>query len=241
MNKTEQNKEKEAADEQVKAKKVARLFSFLRFLEKIIYRPLFPYKRHGYTKKVNEGSLIIIGNHYSMWDVIPAAMATDRPIHFMAKSELFSVPVLGKIMTNGECIPVNRDGNDVQAVKSALRYLKRGDVINIFPEGTRNYSYDSLLPFKGGAAMLSIRTRTPIMPVVEIERIRLFHRVDVVYGEPIEFTKYYGKRMTPEEVEQCDNQLREIIFNMRQAFIDKHNIKLKPLKSKKKKSKKIED
>ena len=74
-----------------RAKKLRKTFDMLRRLEKIIYRPLFPYKKHGNLTRHNDGPLIIIGNHYSIWDVVPAAMATDRAIHFMAKDELGKV------------------------------------------------------------------------------------------------------------------------------------------------------
>ena len=122
-------------------------------------------------------------------------MATDRAIHFMAKDELGKVKIgnwnIGEAALNWlQCIPVKRDGSDVQAVKTCLRYLKNGEVVNIFPEGTRNHSYDEFLPFKGGAAALAIKTHAPIVPVIEVERIRLFHRVDVIYGDPIYLTKY---------------------------------------------------
>lgn len=221
-----------------RAKKLRKTFDMLRRLEKIIYRPLFPYKKHGNLTRHNDGPLIIIGNHYSIWDVVPAAMATDRAIHFMAKDELGKVKIgnwnIGEAALNWlQCIPVKRDGSDVQAVKTCLRYLKNGEVVNIFPEGTRNHSYDEFLPFKGGAAALAIKTHAPIVPVIEVERIRLFHRVDVIYGDPIYLTKYYGKCLTADEIEKVDEWLRSVMMNMRQAFIDRHHPRLKPLKPKK--------
>lgn len=221
-----------------RAKKLRKTFDMLRRFEKIIYRPLFPYKKHGNLTRHNDGPLIIIGNHYSIWDVVPAAMATDRAIHFMAKDELGKVKIgnwnIGEAALNWlQCIPVKRDGSDVQAVKTCLRYLKNGEVVNIFPEGTRNHSYDEFLPFKGGAAALAIKTHAPIVPVIEVERIRLFHRVDVIYGDPIYLTKYYGKRLTADEIEKVDEWLRSVMMNMRQAFIDRHHPRLKPLKPKK--------
>ena len=219
-------------------KKLRKTFYMLKRIEKIIYRPLFPYKKHGNLTRHNDGPLIIIGNHYSIWDVVPAAMATDRAIHFMAKDELGKVKIgnwnIGEAALNWlQCIPVKRDGSDVQAVKTCLRYLKNGEVVNIFPEGTRNHSYDEFLPFKGGAAALAIKTHAPIVPVIEVERIRLFHRVDVIYGDPIYLTKYYGKRLTADEIEKVDEWLRSVMMNMRQAFIDRYHPRLKPLKPKK--------
>lgn len=229
-------------EERERMTKLRKTFDKLRKLEKIIFRPLFPYKRHGNLTRHNDGPLIIVGNHYSIWDVIPAAMSTDRAVHYMAKSELAGVKIgkwkIGEAALNWlQCIVVKRDGSDVQAVKTCLRYLKNGEVINIYPEGTRNHSYEQFLPFKGGAAALAIKTKAPIVPVVEVERIRFLHRVNVIYGDPIYLTKYYGKRMTSDELEKVDEWLRSVMMNMRQAYIDKYHPKLKPLKPKKDKKK----
>lgn len=225
-------------EEKVRMTKLRKTFDKLRKLEKIIFRPLFPYKRHGNLTRHNEGALIIVGNHYSIWDVVPAAMATDRAVHYMAKSELAKVKLgrwkIGEAALKWlQCIVVKRDGSDVQAVKTCLKYLRNGEVINIYPEGTRNHSYDQFLPFKSGAAALAIKTKAPIVPVVEVERIRFLHRVNVIYGDPIYLTKYYGKRMTSDELEKVDEWLRTVMMNMRQAYIDRYHPKLKPLKPKK--------
>lgn len=217
-------KEKKAFEKK-KPTKLEKFFKKLHFFERVLYRRLFPYRLHGCLKKYEQGPLIIVGNHYSVLDVIYPCLITDRPIHFMAKSELWDGKLMRWFTTKCECIPVKRDGSDVQAVKTAIRYLKNGEVVNIFPEGTRNRSYDDFLPFKSGAAALSIKTRTPILPVVQIKKVKMFKKTDVVYGEPIEFSKYYGKKLTAEQLEECDKQLRDILKNMRQAFIDKHKIK----------------
>lgn len=225
-------------EERERMTKLRKTFDKLRIIEKIIFRPLFPYKRHGNLTRHNKGALIIIGNHYSIWDVIPAAMATDRAVHYMAKSQLSDVKLgrwkIGEAALKWlQCIVVKRDGSDVQAVKTCLKYLKNGEVINIYPEGTRNHSYDQFLPFKSGAAALAIKTKAPIVPVVEVERIRFLHKVNVIYGDPIYLTKYYGKRMTSDELEEVDEWLRSVMMNMRQAYIDRYHPKLKPLKPKK--------
>ncbi len=228
------------SDEAERVRKLRAVFDVMRKLEKVIYRPIFPYKKHGNLTRYNEGALIIIGNHYSIWDVVPVAMTTDRAVHYMSKDELAKIKIgkwkVGEAALNYlQCIVVKRDGSDVQAVKTCLKYLKNGEVINIFPEGTRNHSYESFLPFKGGAVALAVRTGAPIVPVIQVERIRPFHRVDVIYGDPIYVDKIFGKKLTGDQLERADEWLRSVMMNMRQAYIDKYHPKLKPLRQKKKK------
>lgn len=193
-----------------------------------VFKHIYPYKLHGNLKKYNEGGLIIVGNHYSYLDVLFPCLVTDRPIHFVAKQELWdNGGFMHKFVKACGCIPVKRDGSDVQAVKDCIRILRSGGVINIFPEGTRNKSYKSLLPFHSGAATLSIKTQTPIIPIVKITRLKPFKKTHVVIGDPIEFRQYYGKKVTKEQLEECDEILRQAMENMRLALIEKYKIKFK--------------
>ncbi len=212
-------------------KKLGRFFNFLRAIEKIIIRPFLPYERHGNLSRYNDGSLLIIGNHYSVLDVCFPLYVTKKPVHFMAKSELFRHGFMKWFTKKCQCVQAKRDGSDVQAIKDSMRILKNDGVIAIFPEGTRNHSYGELLPFHSGAAALSIKTRTPIVPIAKITRLKLFRKTHVIYGDPIEFRQYYGKKVSKEELDECDDLLREAITNMRLAFVEKHNLKIKGLNS----------
>lgn len=214
--------------ERKKATRLEKFFAFLHFWEKVLFRVVCPYTLHGNLTKYNDGALLTIGNHYSTMDVVFPCLITDRPVRFVAKSELWeNGGIMAKFVELAECIPAKRDGSDVNAVKECMRVLKSGGVVNIFPEGTRNHSYKELLPFKSGAAALSIKTRTPIVPIVKISKVKPFRRTHVVIGDPIEFNRFYGKKVTKEELDECDNILREAVQNMRLAFIEKNGIKFK--------------
>lgn len=206
-----------------------RMFKLIRFVEKYFFRWIFPYKLHGNLTKYNNGSLIIIGNHYNYLDVAYPLRITDKPINFIAKQELWDDGGFLKwFVIKCQCIPAKRDGSDVATVKQSLKILKQGGVINIFPEGTRNkVDGGDVLPFHGGAAALSIKTQTPIVPIVKIRSVKLFKRIDVIIGDPIEFRQYYGKKVSKEELDKCDEKMREALNNMRLAFIDKNKNKLK--------------
>ena len=198
-----------AKKEKVKLNKVSKWFRTLRRAEPIIYRPFLPYKKYGHTQPFDDRSYIFVGNHLSVLDVVFPAVSTHRAVHYMAKSSLFEKGLMRKFVLKCECIPVNRDGTDVKAIMLAMKYLKNGEHVVIFPEGTRNKTDEMFLPFKGGAAAIAIKTKTPIAPFVQVKKIRPFRKAHVLFGEPIEFSEYYGKRLTEEDIKKCDDILLE--------------------------------
>ncbi|MDE5729501.1 MAG: 1-acyl-sn-glycerol-3-phosphate acyltransferase [Clostridia bacterium] len=183
-------------------------------------RWLMPVKKYGHKEPYNDGSYVIVGNHKSGLDIIPAALATDKPVRFMAKKDLFERGIIKKLCESMEVIPVSRDGNDVRAVMQAMKALKNGEIIAIYPEGTRNKTDEIFLPFKSGATMLSIKTRSPIIPVVHAKKMKLFHRAHVIYGEPLEFAEFYDKKPTEEDIKKCDEILRGEMLKLHARLLE---------------------
>lgn len=201
--------------EKKKLNKYEKWFRSMHRFQRIMMQPLFmPVKKYGHTQPFNDRNYIIVGNHKSVMDVVPAALATDNPVHFMAKKELFEKGIGKWFTAKCRCIPVNRDGNDVRALMSAIKYLKNGESVVIFPEGTRNKTEDIFLPFKSGAAALSIKTKTPIIPMIQVKKFKAFRKVHVLYGEPFEFSEFYDKKLTDEDIAECDERLRQIMLDM---------------------------
>ena len=203
--------EQEQQPEKQKKKKLTKLEKWFRFMRRCYYtwgRILVPIKRLGHTEQFNDRAYIYVGNHLSLFDVVPVAASLDKPVHFMAKKEL-AEKRMGRWFTKKcECILVNRDGTDVRAVMLAMKYLKNGESVCIFPEATRNKTDEIFLPFKSGAAALSIKTRTPIIMMIQRYKIRLFRRNWFYYAEPFEFTEYYDKKLTEEDILEADEKLR---------------------------------
>ncbi|WP_034385785.1 1-acyl-sn-glycerol-3-phosphate acyltransferase [Deinococcus sp. YIM 77859] len=123
-------------------------------------------------------ALIVAGNHRTGLDpfLIAAALPPGRHLQFMAKKELF-VPVIGAIIRAGGSFPVDRQANDLGAVRTGLRILQRGGTLGIFPEGTRGGG-----EVQGGVALLALKGQAPILPVGLSREGR---RWIVRFGEPI--------------------------------------------------------
>ena len=191
-----------------------RLMNVLRVFVAPILWLMFPYRYFG-NKKVARGGAIFIANHYRMSDVSYPGMLTWEGMHYVAKREIFQWPVLGAIFKVLKVIGVNRDGSDVRGIMDSLKCLKNGEKIVIYPEGTRNKSGEDFLPFKGGAAMMAIKAKVPVIPVLAYSKPKWFRMTDVIIGDPIEFTEYYDKKISEEELAIADNFLLETMKRLR--------------------------
>jgi 1-acyl-sn-glycerol-3-phosphate acyltransferase len=140
------------------------------------------------------GGFVVAPSHRSMMDILFTARVTPRRVRFMGKASLFKVPVLGAFFTALGGFPVARDGTDRKAVRDSVTMLEAGDVLCVYPEGTRQHGR-RIQPLQPGAAYLALRAGVPIVPVgiagaEEILRmhkdpIPRFGRVTIVVGPPI--------------------------------------------------------
>jgi len=115
-----------------------------------------------------EGPVILAANHISNADpVIVGAWLTPalgRRIHWLGKKEMFDWPIVGWMARNGGVVPVDRGAADVDAFRLASRVLEAGEVLMVFPEGTRSPTGELQTP-KDGLAMLALRTDATIVPI----------------------------------------------------------------------------
>lgn len=201
-----------------KGRHVMHTMNFLRVLLYPLQMIFFPHRLHGH-KKVGKGPFIYIVNHYTLWDAFFVAHSTWEGLHFLAKDSVLHAPVIGYFARRLGAIGAMRDGSDVRSLMDCIKVLKNGEKIVIFPEGTRNKtSEETFLPFHGGAAMLAIKTKTPVIPVVLCNRPRLFRVTHVVFGEPMELSEYYGRKLTPEEAGAADKALEARLYALRDDF-----------------------
>jgi len=141
----------------------------------------------------NIKSYVACINHSSNWDPILIGACMHRPLRYMAKAELFKIPVLNLIVKLFGAYPVKRDTADVLSVKTTINILENGEVVGMYPQGHRAKKIppDKITP-KHGVAMVAFRAKTGILPVSVITKgykIRMFHKTIVVFGEYISFEK----------------------------------------------------
>ncbi|HTJ27146.1 MAG TPA: lysophospholipid acyltransferase family protein [Candidatus Limnocylindria bacterium] len=150
-----------------------------------IAHTLFRYRVVGAEHIPPSGGLLIACNHVSNFDPPLLGAAVPRPVSYMAKKELFAMPVLGPLISRLNAFSVDRQAGGTAALRASLRMLKEGRCVGIFPEGGRNVTGTN--EEKGGAAFLAAASGVPVVPaaIVGTRRLRPLGRVTVVFGEPL--------------------------------------------------------
>lgn len=159
-----------------------------------------------------KGRCIICCNHISNFDPLMLACFTKRQISFMAKKELFKVPVLKTLVKWLNVFPVDRTGVSVSSMKHAVSILKEDRVLGIFPEGTRVKGYDENNA-KAGISMIANMANSLIIPVFIRSEYRLFSKIEIIFGEPTNYFTSIEGRISSEMHMQIGKQILRDIYS----------------------------
>ena len=156
------------------------------------------WKNRKNEPKRKEGPYLVCANHQTVLDVVfLAAVLKRQQPHFMAKAELFKVPVLGWLVRKLGAFPVSRGKGDVGAVKHSVSLLKSGRSVGMFPQGTRCPEQNPRdCKIKFGAGLIAAYAGVQVLPVhikMKNYKWKFFRRVTVIVGEPIPFEKFEYK------------------------------------------------
>jgi len=133
-------------------------------LSKAIAKTFFNYRVIGAENMIEEGPCIIAANHCSYLDPPLVGVACQRAIHYLARKSLLDVPILGPILPELNVIPVDQKNADRSALMGAIRVVRNGGAVLIFPEGTRSPD-GKLQPAQPGIGMIVAKTCAPVVPV----------------------------------------------------------------------------
>ena len=167
-------------------------------------------KKEGLKKLPPKGPIIVAANHVSNWDPIIVGASLSRPVHFMAKKELFSYIILGPLIRKLGAFPVDRNRVDRASLRNALSLLDEGKIVCIFPEGTRGRT-GTLLPPLPGAAFLARKAGVPVCPVALLKKRRFWGN--------IVFPRYYVKVGSTFSIEEAGKRDRQDSANFMMAKI----------------------
>jgi 1-acyl-sn-glycerol-3-phosphate acyltransferase len=177
---------------------------------KIVYR----IKIIGKENVPKEGALLFCGNHRTYLDPPLITVTAGRKMSFMAKEELKKSPLMRFLCYAFDGIWVKRDSKDISSLKTAMKVLKNGGCIGIFPEGTRNGMEKNDGKLKNGAAYMALKTGAQIVPIGIKGPAKPFSKNTIIYGEPLDFSQYDSKKIDKEVEEKVSETLKEKIIEL---------------------------
>lgn len=183
---------------------------------------LFRGRAWGHRRVPKRGGVLLISNHQSYFDPMLATLALPRQCSYMARESLFRNGLFRRLIESLNAFPVRRGEADLRAIKEALRRLRDGYAVLLFPEGTRSAS-GQMGPIQPGVAMLAQRARVPVVPMAIDGAYDAWPRgaklpstaeIMVKYGQP--FTVEQIAEMSSEElVGQCRQRIQDLLGELR--------------------------
>ena len=134
---------------------------------------------------------LLCANHTSMADVVVISTGIHRQVRYMAKKEIFAVPLVGPLLKALGAYPVDRGGADATSVRKTLRFIEEGQLVGMFPQGTRRPKVDpATTPIKAGAGMIAYHAKCDVIPVfirAKNNQVRFFRKTELLIGAPIPY------------------------------------------------------
>ncbi|MEU2023879.1 lysophospholipid acyltransferase family protein [Streptomyces sp. NPDC016469] len=206
---------------------------------RLLFRPVIEGAEH----VPDDGAAIVAGNHLSFSDHFLMPAILKRRITFLAKAEYFTGPgVKGRLTAaffrSAGQIPVDRSGKEAgqAAIREGIGVLERGELLGIYPEGTR--SHDGRL-YKGkvGVAVMAIRAGVPVVPCAMVgtfeiqppgRRLPRLKPVTIRFGEPLDFSRYAGLENEKAAVRAVTDEIMYAILRLSgQEYVDEYAVKVK--------------
>ncbi|MCF6096768.1 1-acyl-sn-glycerol-3-phosphate acyltransferase [Thermovorax subterraneus] len=190
------------------------LYNLAKFICSILIKVLFRIQVEGLENFPEEGAVIVYSNHKSWWDPVVVGCVLKRPIFFMAKKELFEIPVFGFILKSLNAFPVNRGAPDRKAIKRALEVLEGEKVLGIFPEGTR--SKDGILKEpEPGIGLLATKVKdVALVPIAIKGQYKFFSPIFVKIGKPFKLTLDEKEKLSSRDLSNLSKAIFEEVSKM---------------------------
>lgn len=173
---------------------------------KCLMSVLFKIEIRNPQKLPMDGACIVCLNHISLFDPIIAFCYLPREVRFIAKQELMKVPVVSWVLKAMKVIPVKRGTGDIGAVKASLKTLKDGEVLGIFPTGTREKKNPNA-PVKPGVALMASKSDALVIPINVNATYRIFSKVVLTVGDPVDLSDYKGRKLTQGELQEAADRI----------------------------------
>lgn len=196
------------------------------FLCRLVYAFFGRWRVDGRENMPKAGGVILAPNHVSFADPPLVGCGIRRQVHFMAKKELFEIPVLGFLIKSVGAFPVKRGTADRTAIRKSIELVQNGGVICMFPEGKRSPDGE-LQEAESGIGMVALKSRGAVVPVALIGTDKMlplhsiffhFARVRVIYGKPMTFDDLYKTGVGRESIDEVGRRVMAAIAELKAGY-----------------------
>ncbi len=191
------------------------LYEGLRMFFLFIFAVFFRYRVTGLDHLPIHGGYIVAANHLSLWDPPLLAAVLPAQVHYMAKQELFQIPVFSTVIRSCGAFPVKRATADRVAIRTAIHLLQADKIVGIFPEGTRSKTGKLLKP-EAGLELIANKAQVPVIPVALIGT-NLLLRDGHIFPR---FEVHFGKAIYPGQNDGHAPQLTAQVMQSIQGMLD---------------------
>lgn len=192
------------------------LYKISQFIGRLFFKLYFRLRVEGLENIPRDGACIVVANHVSFLDPLLICAIVPRFIHYLMYATYYYFWPLHWYCKRVHCIPVKKDGKDISALKQALRVLKKGELIGIFPEGERSFTGELKEP-EPGTALIALKARVLILPVGIRGAYEAFPRGSK-FPRPHQITMTFGKPFSLEE--SLDLGTRKLTDTVQQQAMD---------------------
>ena len=183
-------------------------YRFAQVLVFIYFKIFFRLRVIGRGNVPKTGGVILCANHGSMMDPVILSKATPRQVHYISKKELFKNGLIALVLRGLGAFPVDRGGTDMAAYKKTVDLLKQNRVVGVFAQGSRYKEVDAR-DAKAGVALFALKSGAEVIPVAIKTNYKLFTKMTLNIGKPVDLTEYRDKRIKTETLAE----ITDIIFN----------------------------
>jgi 1-acyl-sn-glycerol-3-phosphate acyltransferase len=195
------------------------VYNIFHNLAKLIARCFFSFRIVHPERMIEEGPLILAVNHSSYFDPPLVGICSRRAVYYLARKNLLEWPFLGRLFPSMNVIPVEREGNDMSALREVIKKINEGNGVVLFPEGTRTRD-GNLQPARAGIGLVVAKTLAPVLPLRIFGAYQAFPKgsralrltkITVVIGEPLRFTPEEVRPGCRETYQGLSNRVMEAI------------------------------
>jgi 1-acyl-sn-glycerol-3-phosphate acyltransferase len=179
-------------------------YNTLRVICRLLFFSLFRLRCHGRERIPKTGGVLVVSNHQSQLDPIVVGLNFDRRLNYLARKTLFRFPLFRWLIESLDAIPIDREGTGLAGLKETLRRLKQGEMVLVFPEGTRTQNGE-VQPFKPGFTTVARRAGVPILPVAIEGPYESLPR-NARFPRPVTVQVEIGKPLLPRQIEQLSER-----------------------------------